>query len=68
MELTELEAKADDIFQNIKLSFGKETLFSFIKNLSQRHLGFESVCYTNQEDVVPDYSGMVSSFLVLGIT
>ncbi|KAK7211114.1 hypothetical protein V2G26_018292 [Clonostachys chloroleuca] len=33
----------------IKLSFGKDTLFSFIKNLSQRHLGFESVGDTNQE-------------------
>uniref|UniRef100_A0A8H7TTB2 Uncharacterized protein n=1 Tax=Bionectria ochroleuca TaxID=29856 RepID=A0A8H7TTB2_BIOOC len=59
MELAELEAKADDIFQNIKLSFGKDALLSFIKNLSQRHLGFEYVCDANQDDVVPDYSEMV---------
>ncbi|KAK7211973.1 hypothetical protein V2G26_019151 [Clonostachys chloroleuca] len=59
MELAELEAKADDIFQNIKLSFGKDALLSFIKNLSQRHLGFEYICDANQEDMVPDYSEMV---------
>jgi hypothetical protein len=59
MELAELEAKADDIFQSIKFSFGKDALLSFIKNLSQRHLGVEYVCDAHQEDVVPDYSEMV---------
>jgi hypothetical protein len=59
MELAELEAKADDIFQSIKLSFGKDALLSFIKNLSRRHLGFEYVCDANQEDVVPNYSEIV---------